>query len=112
MRWISFILLLTITGCGYTSRTNEMTGQAKKVVNQTPIVCDNRVDAEVSLGVMRNGVGSMSTEDKWFTVPDKKDQAVLKDAAEKGAIVKVIYDVKRFTWCWEDHIVTKVEIVQ
>lgn len=102
---------MILTGCGYSSKNNESIGQPKKVVNLTPILCNDRVDVDVSLGVMRGGVGSMSTEDLWLTVPHDSDQKLLTEAAAKGKLVKVNYDVKRLTWCWSDHIVTRVEIL-
>jgi hypothetical protein len=64
------------------------------------------------MGVMRDGVGSMSSEDVWVYVPDKENFDLLKKANETGALVKVTYDVKRLTFCVEDHIVTKVEILK
>ena len=110
---LSALSALIFSGClGYSARENELTGQVKKVVSRTPIVCSDRVDTDISLGVMRNGVGSMSTEDQWFTVPNQADQELLRKASESGALVKVTYDVIRITWCWEDHVVTHVEFLQ
>lgn len=111
MKSVFLIVALILMGCGYSSRNNESIEQAKKVVNQTPILCNDRVDADISLGVMRGGVGSMSTEDLWLTVPHESDQKLLIEAAAKGKLVKVNYDIKRITWCWNDHIVTHVETV-
>ncbi len=105
-------VVFVLPACGYESRTNEMSGQAKKVVNQTPLICGDRVDADVSLGIMKNGVGSMSTQDLWFTVPNESDQKLLKEAADVGAIVKITYDIKRVTLCTSDHIVRHVELVK
>lgn len=105
-------LVFAVSGCGYSSRNNEVVGQAKKVVNLTPILCSDRIDTDISLGVMRNGVGSMSTQDAWFTVPKESDQKLLNDAASAGKLVKVNYDVKRWVWCWQDHIITHVEILK
>src|SRR5579859_447764 len=48
--------------CGNSSVGNELEGQVKKVVKRTPIFCSDYVEADVSLGVIRNGVGSMSQE--------------------------------------------------
>lgn len=112
MKSVLLIGLLFLSGCGYSSKGNELVGQAKKVVNQTPILCEERSDADISLGVMRNGVGSMSTQDLWLTVPNEADKKLLTEAASQGLLVKVNYDIKRWTWCWEDHIVTSVELVK
>lgn len=106
------IVSMLTSACGYSSRSNEVIGQAKKIINQTPLLCADRTDGDLSLGVMRNGVGSMSTQDVWFTIPKAEDQALFKQASENGAIVKVTYDVARVVFCWSNHIVTKVELVK
>lgn len=110
MKRILFAALIA-TACGYTSRDNELVGQAKKVVRNTPLVCPDWSVADISLGVMQNGVGSMSSQDVWLTVEDRHLFATLKTAVETGAIVKVRYDVRRVTFCIEDHVVTAVEIL-
>lgn len=106
------IAMLTLVSCGYSSKQNEMIGQVKKVSHETPLICDDRVDSDISLGVMRNGVGSMSSQDIWVTVPNQTDQEILKQANESGVLVKITYDVKRVNICRQSHIVTKVEIVK
>jgi hypothetical protein len=102
---------LLFVACGYASVGNEVVGQPKKVVHQTPILCDDRTDLDLSLGVMRDGVGSMSTQDLWLTVPNESDAATLQGAVERGQLVKVRYDERRFTWCWEEHVVRSVEVL-
>lgn len=111
MRYL-FILAFLFSGCGYSSRQNEMIGQVKKIAHQTPLICPNYAAADISLGVIRGGVGSMSTQDIWLTVDSKDDEKLLIDAAASGAIVKLNYDVARLTLCVEDHIITNVEVVQ
>lgn len=106
------ICLLLLSGCGYTSRNNELVGQVKKVVNNTPVLCPDYVDSDVSLGVLRNGVGSMSSEDVWLTVYDHGFMKILQDANASGALVKIKYDVLRFTWCVEPRVVTDIEVVK
>lgn len=101
------------TACGYSSINNEVIAQVKKVTRETPIICPDRVDVDLSLGVMRNGVGSMSTQDVWLTVPaDEAMRRTLTEAASTGALVKVFYDHKRFVWCGQQEIVKAVEIVR
>lgn len=111
MKSVLLIGLMLLSSCGYKSRNNELVGQAKKVVNQTPLICPDRSDADISLGVMRNGVGSMSTQDVWLTIANETDRTLLTEAAAKGLLVKVSYNVARVTFCSEDHIVTRVELV-
>src|ERR1700677_1762153 len=101
--------ILFLSGCGYESKNNELVGQVKRVVEKTPILCSDWTQADVSLGVMRNGTGSVSKEDTFLTVVNKQDADNLKQAAETGIPVKVIYNVKRIAFCTEKHIVTKVE---
>lgn len=101
-----------IVGCGYASRDNESIGQVKKITKQTPIICPEYSLVDVSHGVMRNGVGSMSTEDVYYYVPSANHQTILKEATESGALVKIKYDVARLVFCVPDHIVTSVELVK
>jgi hypothetical protein len=106
-------LALLLGGClGYSQADGEAIGQAKKVTKATPIICPDYYMLDVSLGITRNGVGSMSTEDMWFTVANVADLQKMKDAVESGAIVKVRYDTVRMPICVEDHIVTAFEIVR
>ena len=105
------ILCLVLAACGYSAKSNELIGQVKKVIDKTPILCGDYVEADLSLGVIRNGVGSMSKEDVELYVERREDAALLKRAAETGKLVKVAYDVRRVTWCVPDHWVTKVEIL-
>ena len=106
------LLAVSLTACGYESRDNELSGQAKKIVHATPLFCPNHDDFEVSMGIVRNGTGSMSTEDVWFTVQNPEQIAVLKKAADAGSIVHVKYDVRRFAFCQHNHILTDVIIEQ
>ena|ERR1035437_8887163 len=105
------IALLLITSCGYTSVDNELLGQPKKLYHQTPIICPNRTDLDISLGVMRNGVGSMSTQDLYLTVPNKQDVDKLNSALSSGKLVKLHYNILRWTLCQRMESVTSVEIL-
>ncbi len=103
--------LLALTAClGHSSEGNTLTGQVKKAKNITPLLCSNYHAVDVSLGVLRNGVGSMSTEDIWLYVPNDADFAVLQQAADTGAIVKVTYNVERARWCVPNDEATHVEL--
>lgn len=104
--------LCLLTACGYSSKGNEMVGQAKKVVHNTPIFCPDYTDVDISLGVLRGGVGSMSTQDVWAVITDKEQAAIFKQAVESGQLVKVEYDMKRFAFCTAERFVTKVELVK
>jgi hypothetical protein len=104
---------LSLTGCfGYSSKQNELTGQVKKIKNQTPLICPNRVDVDISLGIIRNGVGSMSAQDLWLTVENENDVKALAEAAESGKLVKISYDVRRVTICSHPEYLTRVEILK
>jgi hypothetical protein len=105
-------LLLSLSACGYSSLDSEMMGQVKKVDHSNPIICPAYYRVDISLGILRNGVGSMSTQDVWVTVDDKSHLDVLKAAAASGDLVKVTYDERRVVLCTEEKIVTKVEIVK
>lgn len=105
------------SGCGYSSRDNEVIGQVKRVVHRTPIFCDNHYDVDISLGVIKNGVGSMSNQDIWITITNPQDLQTIQTAASSGDIVKFMYDVPRFNFCLNHdhqaaHLLTHVEIVK
>lgn len=108
----ALVFVVSCTGCGYSSQDNELIGQAKKIVHNTPILCSPYYMVDISLGVMRNGVGSMSVQDVWMTVGDLRQLGVLEKAVSDGAIVRVKYDEYRATLCVEDHVVRSVEIIQ
>ena len=84
--------------CGWSGREITGSGQVKKVQKVTPVFCPDYYQVDISLGVMRKGVGSMSTHDIQLYIPDDK-ASVLKDAANRGAIIDFVYDQRRFNWC-------------
>jgi hypothetical protein len=104
--------LSLLASCGNSAVDGELIGQAKKLTRVTPLVCGDYYAFDVSLGVLRNGTGSMSTQDLWFTVTDIDDVQRLRDAADKGLLVKVRFVTRRFAICTEDHIMTAFEVVQ
>jgi hypothetical protein len=87
-------------GCGNKTSANELTGQ---VVKRTPLVCPDYVEVDISLGVMRNGIGSMSHEDISLRVMDESKVPELEKAAKDGAIITLIYDQARVAMCYPDH---------
>lgn len=108
-----FMAMFMLSGCfGYSSRESEVTGQPKKVINQTPIICPERSDLDLSLGVVRGGVGSMSTSDLYLTIGDKAEADSLKKAVDSGYLVKVVYNTNRVTICQYEHEVSKVTILR
>jgi hypothetical protein len=64
----------------------------------TPMVCPDYYVVDISLGVMRNGVGSMSTHDIELFIQDK-DVEALRSIAEVGGIIDFMYDERRSPWC-------------
>ena len=106
------MLVLSLSACGYSQVESEAIGQVKKVANMTEILCSRRVDVDISLGVMRDGVGSMSSQDIWLTVRDPKHVEILKKANETGKLVKFKYDVARANFCWKKKELTSVEIIK
>jgi hypothetical protein len=105
------LLILLLTACGFSSVDNEMTGQVKKTMHNTPLICPDYTDADISLGVMRDGVGSMSTQDVWVVVPPELKLKV-EHFAETGEIVNATYSVYRVTFCTSDHYLTSIEAAQ
>jgi hypothetical protein len=74
--------------------------------------CDDRIDADISLGVMRKGVGSMSTQDALVYVPSDADAKILTAAAESGQLVKIKYDEQRFSLCKPLVVVRAVTVLE
>ena len=96
--------------CGWSGKEITGTGQVKKVGLESNLLCPDYYEVDISLGIMRNGVGSMSTHDQKFFIPD----SMLKDfrtAAEKSSIVNFSYDVRRGGWCVNDHRITSFKVV-
>lgn len=104
---------LCLTGCsGYSQVDNQMTGQVKKVHHLNPIICPNFSTVDVSLGVMKNGVGSMSNHDITLTIWNNADLQVLEEAAKAGSIVDIKYSVWRIAYCREEEVIQYVKVVQ
>lgn len=111
---LASMVLGILVGCGNSALDGEATGQAKKVSTVTPLICEGYRAFDMSMGVMRNGTGSMSTQDMWFTIysEDAKMLNTLKEAVDHNLIVKVRYNTRRFPLCTEVYILTAVEIVK
>lgn len=112
MKSLSLIIAaISLTACGLSASDNELVGQVKKVIRKTPIVCPDYDEADISLGVVRNGVGSMSHEDVTLYVTRADDSKLLKRAAETGLLVKVTYDVQRVGICRPSHWLMSVTAI-
>jgi hypothetical protein len=109
---VLLVIAVLLTGCGYSSRDNELIGQVKKVVKFTPIICMDYTAVDISLGILRGGVGSMSTQDVWLYVDDRSMEKTLKEANETGALVKIAYDDARWRWCVETKVVRSAKIIK
>lgn len=97
--------------CGWSGREISGTGQVKRVGLESNIVCPDYYEVDISLGIMRNGVGSMSTHDMKFFIPD----GMVKDFrtfAEKSSIVNFSYDERRSPWCVNQHRITSFKIAE
>ena len=112
MRTTVMLIVLALAACGLSSAGNELEGQVKKVIRVTPIICPDYVVADVSLGVLRNGVGSLSKEDVDLYVADEHMVETLQRAAKSGTPVTIGYDVQRVGICRPDHWLTSVQVEQ
>lgn len=113
-RLLAISMLFGLTGClGHSSTGNEVIGQVKRVQHKTPLLCPDYAHVDISMGTMRNGVGSMSTQDIWLWIQNPADIALLEGAARDGKIVKINYDVARSRWfnCVEHEELTRVEVL-
>jgi hypothetical protein len=102
---VAIILALAIVvaaGCGDASRGNAIVGQVKRIKQMTPMICPDYIEVDLSLGVLRNGVGSTSREDATLAI-DPSDHAtidVLTRASRSGQITHLTYDERRTSPCW------------
>lgn len=101
-----------LAACGRSAVSNEAVGQVKKVVDKTPLICSDYTMADISLGIMRDGTGSMSKEDLWVIVEKPEQRIMLKEAARTGELVEITYDSYRpLTWtqfCRDEHVLITV----
>lgn len=107
------VMTIALAGClGNSSSDNTLIAQVKKAKHVTPLLLPDYDSVDLSLGVMRNGVGSMSHEDMLMYVSDKALFKTMQDAADSGALVKVTYDTARFRFYVPHPMVTNVTIVK
>ena len=106
------VLSLSLIACGNTQKDVETIGQVKRITFVTPLIWPSFKYVDISFGVMRNGVGSMSTEDVWIVVSDKTQENILKNAAETGQLVKAVYNKTRFPLLYPANRLESVEVVK
>ena len=108
------VVLIALSGgcyaCGNKTTSNELTGQVKKVIKRTPLICPDFVEVDVSLGVMRGGIGSMSHEDVALRVMNEDQVPKLEKAARDGALITLAYDEARIAVCYPQHKLTSFTI--
>lgn len=106
------VSVILLAGCGYSHRDNEVVGQPKSVESTTPIFCPDQHILHLSLGVMRHGVGSMSTEDIRINIPDASLVPALKSAVESGKIINARTNEARFRICNEEKELISFEVIE
>ena len=110
--FISIVSVSILSACGNNSINNDLAGQVKRVGSATPLVCGDYTYADVSTGIMRNGVGSMSSEDVLVQLENPADAELLKKAQLEGKLVHIIYDKRRIAICGQYRRATKVELLK
>lgn len=109
--YLLVLIILTIS-CGYSHRDNEIVGQPKSVESTTPIFCPEQNILHMSLGVMRNGVGSMSVQDILINIPDSTLVPKLKKVVEEGKIINAKTNEARFRWCNQEKELVSFEVLE
>lgn len=108
-----FVIGLSVLGVksctGNSEEGTAVVGQIKSINRVTPIICPAYTEADISLGVMRNGVGSMSVHDITLTLPSSALSDAVTQAQQSGTLVKVTQDVRRFSFCTPERIARKIE---
>lgn len=105
------LLSLLLCSCGMSEVGTKGIAQIKRVHSINPIFCPQYKVLDASLGVMINGVGSMSTQDIDLTITDEQAK-ILQEAAEKGKLVELTYSNRRFSFCEEERVLTSLKIVE
>lgn len=113
MRHAAFGLALSLlAGCGYSHLGNDFIGQPKAIESTTPLFCPDQHVLHLSLGVMRHGVGSMSTEDIRINIPDDNLVPVLQGVVKAGKLINAETNEARFRWCNEEKELVAFEIIE
>lgn len=85
--------------CGWSETEVTGAGQIKQVSKRSPsLFCPDYYMIDVSLGIMRNGSGSVSKEDINIFI-EEKDVAELRSAAANSSIIEFTYNTRRFSNC-------------
>lgn len=105
-------LLLCAVGCGYSHRDNDLVGQPKSVESTTPLLCPDQHILHMSLGVLRNGTGSMSTEDIRINIVDAHLVPALQLAISKGSLITARTNEARFRWCNEEKELVSFQVME
>jgi hypothetical protein len=109
MKKIILFTSLLLSSCGYSSVDNEGTGQVKKISHETPIFCPNYNVADIAIGSIQSGAISITHD--WYVI-NSEDEKILKEAAEKGKLIKFTYNVERVAFCTgTNHFLESVEII-
>jgi hypothetical protein len=108
---MKLLFMLLLVSCGMSEVGTQGVAQIKRVHNVTPLICSNHLVLDASLGVMVNGVGSMSTDDI-LVEADANQAQELNNAAKAGKLVKITYDTRRFTWCVPEKLLKNIEVIQ
>ncbi len=112
MRLVTLGIALLVGGCGYSAIDGDMIGQIKTVGQSNPVVCPGYTAVGISLGILRDGTGSMSTHDVAGWVPDRSLIPALQRAKDTGAVVALTYKEYRAPICKPDFEITGLRIVQ
>lgn len=110
MKIIILALMLFLTACGYSELGTNGVVQVKRVHVVNPLICPKYYVLDASLGIMQNGVGSMSTQDIDLTVSEKQ-ATELDELLKKGkSIVNIKYNTRRFSLCEEMRLLESYEV--
>lgn len=112
IRIASLLALMLLAGCGYSHVGNDVVGQPKSIESTTPLLCPDQDVLHLSLGVMRHGVGSMSTEDIRINIPDHHLATALQSVVESGGLINARTNEARFRWCNEEKELVSFEIIE
>lgn len=101
---------LFLASCGMSEIGTKGIAQVKRVHSVNPLICSQYKVLDASLGVIKNGVGSMSTQDIDLVVTDAQ-ATLLNIAAEQGKLVEITYSNRRFSFCQETRILESFRVI-
>lgn len=100
---------LLLSSCGNSATDIELTGQLKAAGVATNLICPDYFYLDMSMGVIKDGTGSVSKDDIFVTLYGRQEYKKYQELAKVGAIITVHANMRRAAFCTETYIMIKEE---